>query len=61
MIIINAITVFNMDISRETVLTPRKKKMEVGGITEDGTQMMDGATSTSTSGTIKVRKRIHST
>ena len=48
----------------ETVLIPRMKKMEVGGIMEDGTLMMDGAmsaTSTSTSGTIKGRRRTHST
>ena len=56
---INVTTVFNMDIFLETVLMPSKKKTEVTGIM-DGT-MTDGVTSTSTSGTIKVRRGIHNT
>ena len=62
--IINVIIVFSMDIFLETVLIQRKKRVGVGGMMEDGTLTMDGATSatsTLTFGTIKAERRTHST
>ena len=65
MTIINVIIVFNMDTFPETVLIHKKEdhmeKMEVGGMTEVGMLQMDGATSTSTFGTTKERRRTQTT
>ena len=65
MTLINVIIVFNMDTFPKTDPIYKKEedmeKIEVGGMTEVGMLQMDGATSTSTFGTVKAIRRAQST